>query len=139
MDDLKSAKWELADFVSFIELSDELVGKHAARPKGFSSERTVYHNFRSKDTTAIDFRIWRILLKKSADSPMGAGVRRRKGSWFGGALLLLGIELEETLLIVVIFFRIEIVLYGRRTGADDGGNNCGGFGGNGKVVITPAP
>jgi len=76
MDDLKSAKWELADFVSFIELSDELVGKHAARPKGFSSERTVYHNFRSKDTTAIDFRIWRILLKKSADSPMGAGVRR---------------------------------------------------------------
>jgi hypothetical protein len=47
MDDLKSAKWELADFVSFIELSDELVGKHAARPNGFSSERTVYHKFRS--------------------------------------------------------------------------------------------
>jgi hypothetical protein len=36
MNDLKSAKWELADFVGFIKPSDELVGKHVPLPSGLN-------------------------------------------------------------------------------------------------------
>jgi hypothetical protein len=45
MNDIKPAERELADFVGFVELSDELVGKQPPlHPKGSYSEQFVRHN-----------------------------------------------------------------------------------------------